>query len=155
MVLVSYAPLAVSVSGSLHSLIWRSTGVRMLHTHRPVMLLFHPVKIVFPSNFTLMAYLSRVTIQPASHKFTRVVWRIYYPRNGVHKLSQGECNMYLWVGHQWLARWWILSRLVVYFWLGWCLWYKTQTLPIKVNWFHLNWWCLGWSFKGGSTRSAQ
>ena len=95
MVLVSYAPLAVSLRGSLHLLIWRSTGVRMLHTHIPVMLLFHPVKSFFPSNFTLMAYLSRVNMKPASHKFIRAVWRIYYPRNGVHKVSQGECNVYL------------------------------------------------------------
>ena len=44
MVLVSYAPLVVGVHGLLH---WCYIGDRRLRTHKPVIMLRHPVKIVF------------------------------------------------------------------------------------------------------------
>ena len=72
MVIVSYAPLAVRVNGYMCSMSWSSVGGERLHLHIPVILLRHLFKIFFLSNFTSVAYLSRLTLQPTSHKGARM-----------------------------------------------------------------------------------
>ena len=63
------------MSGSMH---WIYIGGRSLNIHRPVMMSFHLVKIVFPPYYTYAAYLSRVSVHPASHR--RAKLRILFIR---------------------------------------------------------------------------
>ena len=54
--------------GSMRLVSWNAIGGRSFHIHRPVILLCHPFKTVFRSNFTYVAYLSSMTVHLASHK---------------------------------------------------------------------------------------
>ena len=68
MVPLSYVTLEVGLCILLR---WCSIGGRGSHIQRPVMLLRHPVKIVFPSYCIFAEYLSSMTLQPEFHRKER------------------------------------------------------------------------------------
>ena len=149
-VLLFYTPLMVGLCGYLR---WYSIFGRISHIRIPLMLSHHPV---FPSYCTYTACLSSVTLQPTSYREAspRRLSIILGSVADFLSLTWSLCRILRWLfyvnfsGIPLSCLTTAHVKVGVNFWLGQCHWYKCRTLPNKKKLCHLNFWCLGWCYKG-------